>query len=211
MMKLVVFGASSASGKLLVEKALAKGDEVTAFVRDESKLGMTQSNLKAVCGDALDPVQVEEAVNGKDAVLSTLGPKGKPAVMVAQSTKHIIDAMERNHVKRLVVVSVAGIAVRQDHRKKNIIDGVLKLLLKDLFIDRENQLALLQASQLEWVAVRVSRLIDRPANASVKGSLKAFFGTPSPSLKVSRDDLTDFMLEQLTSDQWLRQAPIIGN
>ena len=207
MMKLVVFGASSASGKLLVEKALAKGDEVTAFVRDESKLGMTHSNLKVVCGDALDPVQVEEAVNGKDAVLSTLGPKGKPAVMAAQSTKHIIDAMERNHVKRLVVVSVAGVAVTQDHRKKNFIDGLLKFLLKDLFIDRENQLALLQASQLEWVAVRVSRLIDRPANASVK----AFFGTPSPSLKVSRDDLADFMLEQLTSDQWLRQAPIIGN
>lgn len=42
-MKLTIFGASSASGKLLVEKALQAGHVVTAFVRDAAKLGITHA------------------------------------------------------------------------------------------------------------------------------------------------------------------------
>lgn len=206
-MKLTIFGATSASGKLLVEKALAKGYQVTAFVRDEAKLGIIHSNLMLIRGDALKPADVESAIQGSDAVLSTLGPKGKPAVMTAQSTKYIVDAMEKHDVRRLVVVSVAGIAVPQDNRGRNLIGGLIKLLLKDVFTDRENQLAVLEASSLEWVAVRVPRLTNDPAT----GSVKAFFGSPSPSLKVTRSDLADFMLEQVTNDHWLRQAPILAN
>lgn len=206
-MKLAIFGASSVSGKLLVEKALVKGYEVTAFVRDAAKLRITNPNLNVICGDALNPVDVDSAVRGNDAVLSTLGPKGKLKVMAAQSTKNIVDAMEKHGVKRLVVVSVAGIPVPQDKRGSNLVSGLVKLLLKDVFMDRENQLAVLESSKVEWVAVRVPRLTDEP----VTGSVNTFFGNPSPRLKVTRSDLTDFMLEQLTDDKWLKQAPILSN
>lgn len=206
-MKLTIFGATSASGKLLVQKALHAGHEVTAFVRDPAKLGVSHQKLKVITGDALNALQVEEAIKGSDAVLSTLGPKGKPAVMAAQSTKNIVDAMEKHAVSRLVLVSVAGIPVLQDQRKRNLIDGLLKLLLKDVFVDRENQLKVLHNSRVQWTAVRVPRLTDEPA----KGEVKAFFGNPNPSFKVTRADLANFMLEQLTSDQWVGQAPILSN
>jgi len=204
---LTIFGASSATGKLLVEKALASGHAVTAFVRDETKLGIANENLNVVCGDAQNSADVESAVRGNEVVLSTLGPKGKPKVMVAQSTKHIVEAMEKHGVKRLVLVSVAGIPVSQDKRGFNMISVLIKLLLKDVFVDRENQLAVLETSTVDWVAVRVSRLTDDPA----RGSVKAFFGNPSAGTKVTRADLADFMLQQLTDDQWLRQAPILSN
>ncbi len=206
-MKLTIFGASSSSGRLVVEKALAAGHEVTAFVRDPAKLGITNERLKVVAGDALNAAQVEEAVQGSEAVLSTLGPKGKPAVMAAQSTRNIVNAMEKHGLKRLVVVSVAGISVPQDKRGFNLVSGLIKLLLKDVFIDRENQLKVLEESSLEWIAVRVPRLTDDAPT----GSVKAFFGNASPAMKVTRADLADFMLEQLSSDQWCRQAPILSN
>jgi len=206
-MKITIFGASSASGRLLVEKALADGHEVTAFVRDGSKLGISSSNLKVIGGDALDPTDVESAVEGMDAVLSTLGPKGKPKVMTAESMKNIVGAMEKHGVKRLIVVSVAGIPVPQDNRGFNLASGLIKLLLKDVFLDRENQLSVLVASNLDWVAVRVPRLTNDPPT----GSVKAFFGNPTPSMKVTRADLADFMLKQLTKDLWLRKAPILSN
>jgi putative NADH-flavin reductase len=206
-MKLTIFGASSASGRLLVEKALADGREVTAFVRDESKLGISSPNLKIVRGDALNPADVESVVEGRDAVLSTLGPKGKPKVMAAESMKNIVNGMEKHGVKRLVVVSVAGIPVPEDKRGSNLASSLIKLFLKDVFTDRENQLAVLDNSSLDWVAVRVPRL----TNAQPTGSVKAFFGNPSPSMKVTRADLADFMLKQLTNDLWLRKAPILTN
>jgi hypothetical protein len=206
-MRLTIFGASSATGRLLVELALSSGHEVKAFVRDETKLTHKHPRLKITGGDALNPAQVEEAIKGSDAVLSTLGPRGKPTIMAAESTRNIVNAMEKYGVQRLVVVSVAGVAVPQDNRKKNLLDGLLKFLLQDVFIDRESQIAVLNSSAVEWIAVRVPRLTDEPA----KGSVKAFFGSPNPSFKVTRADLADFMLEQLTSDRWVRQAPILSN
>jgi putative NADH-flavin reductase len=206
-MKLTIFGASSSSGRLVVEKALAAGHDVTAFVRDPAKLGIRNERLKVIAGDALNAAQVEEGVKGSEAILSTLGPKGKPAVMAAQSTRNIVDAMEKHGVKRLVVVSVAGISVSQDKRGFNLVSALIKLLLKDVFIDRENQLKVLEESSLDWIAVRIPRLTDGPAT----GSINAFFGNASPAMKVTRADLADFMLEQLTSDQWCRQAPILSN
>jgi hypothetical protein len=106
-----------------------------------------------------------------------------------------------------VVVSVAGVAVAQDQRGFNLASKLIKLFLRDVFIDRENQLAVLESSRVDWAAVRVPRLTDEPAT----GSVRAFFGNPSPRMKVTRADLADFMLKQLTDDQWLRQAPILSN
>lgn len=205
-MKVIIFGASSATGRQLVDKALAAGHEVTTFVRDAAKLGISHGSLQVIEGDALNAVQVEQALKGNDAVLSTLGPKGKPAVMAAESTRNIINGMEKHGIKRLVLVSVAGVAVPQDQRGRSVVDSLLKFFLKDVFTDRENQLAVLEASSVDWIAVRVPRLTDDPA----PGSVRAFFGKPSPSLKLSRAGLADFMLAQLNSDQWLRQAPILS-
>lgn len=206
-MKVIIFGASSATGRELIGQSLRAGYAVTAFVRDASKLGAEREKVIAVTGDALNPSDVEAAVKGHDAVLSVLGPKGKPAVMAAESTKHIVAAMEKHGVKRLVVVSVAGVPVPQDQRGFNLISALIKLLLKDVFTDREHQLAILETSKVDWVAARVPRLTDDPPT----GSVTAFFGNPSPSMKISRADLADFMLKQLTDDRWLRQAPIVKN
>jgi hypothetical protein len=150
---------------------------------------------------------VEQALQESEAVLSTLGPKGKPTVMAAESTKNIVSAMQKHGVRRLVLVSVAGVPVPQDKRGFNLADAFVKLFLKDMFIDRENQLAVLNSSGVDWVAVRVPRLTDDPAT----GAVRAFFGNPSPSMKVSRADVADFLLKQLTETTWLRQAPIISN
>lgn len=206
-MKLTIFGATSSTGKHLVRQALQQGLEVTAFVRDASKLGIVHEGLKVITGDALNPGQVEDAVRGSEAVLSTLGPKGRPAVMAAESTKNIVSAMEKHSVKRLVAISVAGIAVPQDQRGFNLADAIIKIVLKDVFVDREHQLAVLESSNLDWTLVRVPRLTDGPA----RGSVQAFFGNPSPSMKVTRADVADFMLKQLTEARWLRKAPILRN
>ena len=206
-MKLTIFGASSPTGKILVEKGLAAGHEMTAFVRDELKLGISHQNLRLLCGDAFKYENVAEAIRGSNAILSTLGPRGKPAVMAAESTGNIVNAMEAYGVKRLVLVSVAGIAVPQDKRGKSVIDSLLRFFLRDVFTDRENQLTILRASKLDWTVVRVPRLTEEAG----KGLVKAFYGKPSPAMKLTRADLADFMIGQLKSDEWLRQAPILSN
>ena len=79
LMNVIVFGASGATGRLVVEFAVAAGHVVTAFVRDASRLTVAQSRARVVEGDALDQTSVANALRGQDAVICTLGtmPAGK--------------------------------------------------------------------------------------------------------------------------------------
>src|SRR6202789_3673076 len=70
-MKIIVFGATGGTGKLIVSQALAKGHSVTAFVRNPE--GLTQdSHLRVIQGDVFDFAAVVGAVRGPRAVLSAL-------------------------------------------------------------------------------------------------------------------------------------------
>lgn len=70
-MRVLVFGAAGKTGSLVVERALAKGQEVTVLVRDASKL--KKQGLRVLIGDATKPDDVLKAVHGQDAVIETIG------------------------------------------------------------------------------------------------------------------------------------------
>ena len=74
-MKLLVFGATGATGSRLVQQALEQGHVVTAFARDPAKIHLTHDNLRVVRGDILNKDSVEAAVAGQDGVLSALGTR----------------------------------------------------------------------------------------------------------------------------------------
>jgi putative NADH-flavin reductase len=208
-MHITIFGATSPTGRLLVEKALAQGHEVTAFVRSPANFPLQHERLTLATGDAFDAASVEKAVQGAQAVLSAIGPKGKPAAITAPITHNIAAAMKKHGAKRLVVVSVGGISVAQDRRVgfDRLLSGLLKLLLREAFDDRQKQLQVLENSGLEWVAVRVPRLLDAPAT----GQVYAGYWQAGVGFSLTRADLADFMLAQLHEDTWLRQAPVVCN
>jgi len=208
-MNITVFGASSATGQLLVERALASGHDVTAFVRNAASITAVDPHLTVVTGDALDLRSVSDAVAGADAVLSTIGPKGKPRAITAAATQNIVDAMKEHGTRRLVLISVAGIFEPEDRPSgsNKVISGLIKMLQREVFEDREKQLDVLEASGLEWVATRVPRLTDKPAT----GQVYVGYWQNDTGLSLTRHDLADVMLAQLTSDEWLRTAPVVAN
>ena len=70
-MKVIVFGATGTVGR---QNLLQAGHTVTAFARTPEKLGLANSTLKLITGDALNAQNVDDAVRGHDAVVVTLGP-----------------------------------------------------------------------------------------------------------------------------------------
>jgi putative NADH-flavin reductase len=205
-MNAVVIGATSASGKVLVRKLLEQGHTVTAVVRAPEKMPSEIENLRVVKGDVREKESFREAIGKGDIVFSFLGPKGDVKKIAAQGTQNIIDVMKEKQAQNLIAISVAGIPVKEDQRGKSLIDGLLRLFLKDMYADREAQLDVLRKSGLRWTALRVPRLTDQPAS----GSTHAFFGRPSPSMKVSREDLADFMIAEAEIGEWVGRAPIIA-
>ena len=72
-MKIVIFGANGATGRLLTGQALAAGHDVAAVTRRPADFPITHERLSVVAADVLDARAVEAAVEAADVVLSTLG------------------------------------------------------------------------------------------------------------------------------------------
>ena len=106
-MKIIIFGASGKQGQRLVDEALERGHQVTAAVRDPSKVTRTHANLQVVRADAFLPASVTEAVRGHDLVLNSIGPKA-PGDELVRAARALRSGMRSAGVNRLLVVGGAG-------------------------------------------------------------------------------------------------------
>ena len=92
-MKLTIVAATGGIGRQLVQQALAAGHDITAVVRDPSKV---TAPVRTVQTDLthVDPAALADAVTGADAVLSGLGARTSAEAGVAwRGTQAVIDAM----------------------------------------------------------------------------------------------------------------------
>lgn len=209
-MKLAIFGATGGTGRQLVEQALAMGHEVVAFVRDPSKLTTRHERLTIVPGTVTDQAAVESAVNGVEAVISVLGPRGndrnKP---ITRGTQNILTAMEEYGVRRFVLSSTPSASDPNDSPdfRFKIAIGLVRLVLRSAYEDIVNTAQVVRASDCDWTIVRVSMLTDAPK----AGSVKVGYVDKKMGMRLSRADLAEFMLKQVQDTKYLRQAPAISN
>lgn len=214
-MKVTVFGASGRTGRHLVQQALAEGHQVTAFTRSPATLGAYGDQVRIVEGDVQDAAAVEEVVAGADAVLSVLGPtENVPDYQVTRGTVHILAAMEKHGVRRLILSAGAGVTVPGDEPTllNRAINVLLKLFSRHVYEDMKRVVALVRASDVEWIIVRVPRLVDNASGADGSaGDVKVGYVGKGMGMSLARADLAAFMLQQLQSNAYVRQAPVISN
>src|SRR5207237_9272161 len=109
IVKVVIFGATGQTGRLLTERADANGHQVTAFVRDPARMDLPSGSARVIQGDVLDSAAVDHAVAGQEAVLVALGTATRRGSQVLpQGIRYILAAMERHALRRILVLSAAG-------------------------------------------------------------------------------------------------------
>jgi putative NADH-flavin reductase len=165
--------------------------------------------LRILQGDVLDAASVDVAVAGQQAVLSALGTATRrlPAVL-PQGIRHILDAMERHGARRIVVLSAAG-ALREP---AGSLAGSLGLRLAraaipGVYKEHRAMLEELRTRELDWIAVRPVILTNGPWTGRYR---VADEGIPRGGYRISRADVADFMIRQLTSDEFVRRMPAIA-
>lgn len=208
-MKVLVFGASGGTGQELVKQALAQGHVVTAFVRDPSRLEITHACLTMATGDVVDSARVEQAVRGQDAVMSALGSgrslKRHPALV--EGIQNMIQAMMQEGVRRLVYLSVLGVGASR--RQLGWLDRyvMVPLVLRRVVADHALHEGLITRSSLDWVIVRPPRL----TNGAHTGRYRSGEGIQDGWMgaSISRADVADFMLRQLSDATYLHRAPAV--
>jgi hypothetical protein len=211
-MKITVFGGTGETGLLVIQKALIKGHNVTAFARTPSKIPFQNDNLIIVNGELAEMDKIEKAVKGADVVISTLGPTTKTkGLVIAEGLRSIIDSMEKNGVKRLIVTATPSYKDPNDKFQLGFALGIFMIrnFLKDSYQNIVEIGKQISSSNLEWTLVRLPLLVSKPA----KGKLNiGYTGDGKVKLiSLTREDLADFLLNQLDDKTYIRKAPAISN
>jgi putative NADH-flavin reductase len=206
-MKVIVFGATGGIGRLLVAGALELGHAVTAFVRNAQSLE-ARDGLRVVQGDIFDPQAVGDAIDGHRAVFSALGARTlKAEPVLSRAIPLIINGMHFHMLDRIITVGAAGAlypAGKYQAPITNVLFAIARAtLLRHPMADQRAQERLLAASDLDYTIVRPLRLTDDAATGTYRVLPDA---VPSSSRRISRADIADFMLQQLTDPRFHRRG-----
>lgn len=197
-MKLLILGASGGCGQWLVRLAAEHGHEVTAVVRPSTSYqppsGARVARAEVAHGDALDSL-----VQGQEAVLCCLGQRraGKspwapllsPPDLTERVARHLVAAMRRHGVPRVVAISAGGVGDSSTQLtlpvRWLVRSGNVGVAYRDLeAMERE-----LAASGLDWLAVRPVTLVDGPPSGGA-GQVDRYRLTST----VRRSEVAEYML-----------------
>ncbi|WP_319500336.1 NAD(P)-binding oxidoreductase [uncultured Draconibacterium sp.] len=235
-MNTLVVGASGATGRLLVEDLLKRGEKVTAIVRSTEKLSalLDNKNLTIVKASVLELSDDELAkhVHGCDAVASCLGHNlsfkgiyGPPRRLVTEAARKLCAAIVANKPEKpvkYVLMNTTGNRNRDLNEPISFAQKMVLVLLRLVLpphVDNEQAADFLRTQigqhhpTIEWTAVRPDGLTDEdsvsPCEIYPSPTRSALF---NPG-KVSRINVARFMAELITDNntwnQWKGQMPVI--
>ena len=209
MKKLIVFGASGATGRHVVAQALQKGHAVTAFVRNRESLSVASDRLQVVEGDVTkDDEALRSAMTGQDVVISTLGvgKSFKAGGLIAESGPRIVSAMGDQGISRLIFVSAFGVG--ETYRDVPLLPRVfMRLLLRDIYRDKSAGETAIRRSGLDWTIVYPTGLTNAPPSGTYRvGERLALHGFPT----ISRADLAAFLVQQIEDGSHSKKGVLIS-
>jgi uncharacterized protein YbjT (DUF2867 family) len=155
-MKVLVFGGSGRTGKIIVNKLLEDGYPVTAFVRNPGKVKhITKPGFNHIRGDIRDAAAVELAVKDCDIVVSALGNLTIfPNTIISDGTATILRAMQQHKKTRLIFMSSLGVGDSKGQLGWLHNWFYLPTFLRSAFKDKERQEKIIHSSGLRWTVVR---------------------------------------------------------
>jgi putative NADH-flavin reductase len=161
-MDIALFGATGRTGRLVLERLVARGDRVRALARDAARLA-ARPGLDVIGGDARDAAAVARAVTGADAIVCCLGMHDitVPATDFSESLRGIVGAAKAAGVPRIVAIASAG--VLDDARGGLRNEHGLPEVLANVAAEHTRNLRTLQASGLAWTLMCPIDLVDAPA------------------------------------------------
>jgi putative NADH-flavin reductase len=237
-MRVLILGATGATGSLVVRQLINKNVVVKAVIRSGSnKLDdlLNGDYLETIVGNIseFNLLKYIELINDCDSVVCCLGHNinfkgifGKPRMLVSDSIKNICKAIEKSNkdkIKIILMNTTANMNIKLNEnysRKDRIVLSLLKILLpphKDN-VEAADYLSNIigeNNSKIEWIAVRPDTLINEE-------NVSEYYIVESPKRspvfdagKTSRINAAHFMIELLLDEnlweKWKFKTPVIYN
>jgi putative NADH-flavin reductase len=203
-MKLLVLGATGGTGIEMVRQALERGHSVSALVRSPGKLNEFNGRIRIEPGDLLNPTILQEAITGKDAVLSPFGPrlplKDGEETLLRRFSSALAVAMTNATVQRIILVSTAFLF------KDAIIPPtylVGSLFLREIVRDASEMESVVKGSALDWTIIRPPKLTKAPRSGRYRAREEHL---PPFGFSISRADVAAFAIEAAERRLYVRKV-----
>ena len=216
MSTIALLGGTGRSGIPFIQQALERGHTIRALLRTPAKATIQHPNLTWVTGDATSAADIDGLIAGTDAVVSLIGQvKGAPENLQSQATNYILDAMRKHDVNRLISLTGGGVRDTANDQPgfmdkaivfvmKNLAGKLAKNALLDGIAHRE---VLTAAKDIQWTIVRGPMLTEDDA----KGSYQVGYVGTVKGIKLTREDLATFMLDELEQGKYIHEMPFVVN
>ncbi len=192
-MKLLILGATGATGLEVVTQAIERGHTVTAFVRNPEPLKTFGDRITVIRGNVLDSAELAGVLIGQEAVLSAFGPRlpisRDDADLLQRFAFALTHGMQQAGVRRVVIESTAFLFKDAVFPPAHLFG---RLLFPGVVRDASEMENTFQKSGLDWTLVRPPQLTNKPRTGKyrvLEGHLPPF------GFNISRADVADFMIK----------------
>ncbi len=211
-MKIAVLGSTGFVGKALLTQALESGYAVKVLARNPDKLGALKDRVEIIEGDYFDADKVKRTVSGTEVVLSTIGASAKDPGRPEEygnAMASLIFAMKQEGVKRIIWIGGAATPIDENEKfgfRRAVLRFIVNLMGRHLIRIKRQECEVLVQSDLDWVIIRPPRVIEGVPTGTVIADERNL-----ASLQVDVQDLVAFMVGQITSNRWVRKAPLVAS
>lgn len=207
-MKVAILGASGKTGKPLIEQALAGGHEVIAMARSPEKIAFDDPHVFKRQADAYDAATVIEALEGADAVITTVGKtdlRDKRINLSTAAHRAVVSGMRKHGIRRLLVISSIGAAqgIKRKGWRRNIYLFLRRKYYRDMF-EMEGEV---MASGLDVTVLRAPILYDGPITGQYRVLEEENY---LDKLQIARADVAHFLLGEMTANAWVNRVIAIA-
>ncbi|KAH6648512.1 NmrA family protein [Truncatella angustata] len=209
--KLLILGATSTTGQLIVARALELGWQVTTYGRRTLPEHTGNVNVKTIEGALDNEANLRTAISGQDVIISVFGPSkpGAPTDIFVPAYKLILSTMRSEGVKRIIALSTFSVIDPKD--KFNILrwfatnalwamaHKVWKAIIDISKVFDED------GKDIDWTLFRVGFLANGPPMKAIDG----YIGDGRIGMYLRRADIADWTLSQAEKSppQFVREKP----
>jgi putative NADH-flavin reductase len=215
--RVLIIGASKASGLETTRQTLEAGHHVRALARSAAAIAVSNLSLESnpdlekVQGAALKTEDVEAALVGVDVVVQTLGgglgDLFRPVHLFSDATRVLIAAMRTRGVKRLICVT--GFGAGDSRAGISCLQRLpFQIVFGRAYEDNSLQERLVKESELDWTIVRPGVLTSGPRTGRYKILPEA---SQWRNGIISRSDVAEFLVRRIEDQTYVRQTPVLAN
>ena len=155
-MKIVLYGATGASGSRILKELVARGHQVTAIARNTSSV---PAGVETKQDDLSDVGTIASNIDNADAVVSAYGPpKDNTDALLGVTERQIAAVKKSGNIRLIVVGGAASLEVAPG--VSLLASGHLPEVWVPIGTSHAKALELLKASDIEWTYFSPAAFFD---------------------------------------------------